>query len=302
MGYRQEVKKTLDYALALFQKHGRVRSAISPKGTPFDFPDYAVDSLPYILYSLAALKDYNLTKKYSQFLKKEIAFHFRHIIDKKTGMVKKNMFFSSMKDHAQRNSSCYDNSMLFLIQKACKKLRLKNPYMPFDYSALITKYFWTGEYFLDDLSGKNYIAGDANIFPFWTGAIKSRKMLKSCISAIKKSKLDCPFPIKYTNTKSSKKTSMFPLSIISGGYEKDTIWTHMGLLYIKLVKKIDNHSCNRYIRQYKATIEKYKNYLEVFSKEGRPFSSLLYYTDDSMIWCANFLSLMRSVANLPDKI
>ncbi len=33
--------------------------------------------------------------------------------------------------------------------------------------------------------------------------------------------------------------------------------------------------------------------LEVYDRNGKPFSTLFYHTDESMLWCANYLYLKK---------
>ncbi|MEM2916641.1 MAG: hypothetical protein QXT19_04780 [Candidatus Woesearchaeota archaeon] len=50
-----------------------------------------------------------------------------------------------------------------------------------DAEKILLKHYWTGDYFLDDLSGKEHVAGDAQVFPFWTGVIDNKKLMKKSI-------------------------------------------------------------------------------------------------------------------------
>ena len=79
------------------------------------------------------------------------------------------------------------------------------------------------------------------------------------------------------------------------GYQDDSIWTHMGPLYISLIKKIDKKLAKYYINKYTKIIEENKNYLEIFDSKGKPFKTLFYYSDESMIWAANYLTLIKEL-------
>jgi hypothetical protein len=195
-----------------------------------------------------------------------------------------------MKDQAIRDSSCYNNVMSAMLSKELNNLKLNNPFKKYNLKKIIKKNFWTGNYFLDDLSGNKYIAGDANVFPFWTGIFNDKKMLKSCIKEIRKEGLDKPFPLKYTKKNVSKKNFV---SFLVPNYESNTIWMHMGLLYVQLVKKIDKKLFNKYFRTYTKLIKKHKNFLEVFNLNGTPYQSPFYYCDESMLWAANYLALKK---------
>jgi len=297
LGYKMKVRNTLSYALEKFKEHGRVRVAISKSGKVFDFPNYAVDSLPYLLYSLQCLGDKKLVLKYKDFLNSEIRYFFNSVVNPSSGLVRQDVYFSSMKDHAKRKSACYDNCMLYLMQKACIQLKLNNPLKEYNYSKLIVGNFWTGNYFLDDLSGRKYIAGDANVFPFWTGVIKDKNMLKKSIASIMKQKLDSPLPLKYTANHGLGKLRIFDR--LAKNYEGSSIWMHMGPLYVEVVGKADKNLQKHYVERYKEMIKKYKNFPEVFNPDGGLFNMMFYYTDEGMSWCANYLTLLKKTGVKP---
>ena len=289
-GYRDEVEKTLGYALEIFSKHGAVTTTISPDHAAFDFPVYAVDSLPWLVHSLAVLGNRTLVQQYAAFLEREVERFVRRVVDEKSGLVKP-QHFSSMKDLALRKSSCYDNCMVAFLFDNLKKCGLRRPLYTFryNYTKIIKKHFWNGAYFYDDMAKKPYIAGDANIFPFYTGIFSDRKMLLSALEHIQLAGLDRPFPLKYTSRDA-------PVRFIWSewflhGYEKDAVWTHMALLYIELVRRVDVEKATFYMDAYRKVIETNKNYLEVFASHGRPFRTVFYHSDQGMLWAANYLTL-----------
>lgn len=287
LGYKKQVKSTLMYALKHYEAHGRVRTSISPRGKVFDFPMYAVDSLPYLLYCLSLLDDKKLISQYKKFLEKEIAFFISFVIDEK-GLARKTRYFSSMKDHAKRKSSCYDACMLYLMQQSLERLGFFNPLRGYDYKSLILKHYWKGSYFLDDLSGRDYIAGDAQVFPFWTGVITDKNILKRVIRTVQVNKLDQPMPLRYSNTK----PLLSYFDFFASGYEHSSIWLHMGPLWIDVVGRVDKQLQKKYLLQYKKHIDGHGNFLEVLNSDATPFKTFFYHTDDSMGWCVNYLSLV----------
>ncbi|MFH1505555.1 MAG: hypothetical protein ABIE94_01025 [archaeon] len=290
LGHKERVKQTLEYALEHYKKKGNITTSINPHGFCFDFPTYSPDSLAYMLRCLFLLKDKKLVEKYKIFLEKEAKRYFEVAIDKETGLIKKKKF-SSMKDLAVRQSSCYNNCMSFAVSAYLDKLKLKNPLKKYDFKKIIKKHFWTGEYFLDDLSGSKEITGDSNVFPFWLGVFDDKAMLKKAIASIRKVKLDVPFPLKYCRN-DLKEQEMLGTETMAKDYERDAVWMHMGPLYIEIVKRVDNKLAKKYIGQYTRVIEKHKNFLEVFGPKGEVYKTPFYYTDESMSWAANYLTLV----------
>jgi len=286
LGNKEKVRNTLKYALEKFKQNNAITVAISPKGIPFDFPYYAPDSLGYLIHSLALLKDKEIIKKYETFLNKEIE-RFQEMVIDENGIVRKDRKFSSMRDLSVRRSSCYDNCIVARLSKELKQLKLENPFKE-NYKKIIKENFWNGEYFYDDIQHNKYITGDANIAPFVFGVLDDKRILRIVIETIRKEKLDRPLPLRYSNKNIGK---FHWISNLAKKYETTTAWTHMGPMYIKLVKKVDRSLYQEYRSQYKDNIEHYGNYLEGFSEDGKIFKTLLYQADEGMLWAANYLTL-----------
>jgi len=45
------------------------------------------------------------------------------------------------------------------------------------------------------------------------------------------------------------------------------------------------------LNQYKEKIEHYGTFVEVYGKNGKPYSSLFFSADEGMVWVANYLHL-----------
>jgi len=295
LGYEAEVKQTLKYALNRFHEADQITTTITPKGKPFDFPTRAVDSIPWLIHSIKLSKLYY--GNYRDFINKEIQALFDEVINLETGLVKQNLHVSSMKDFSVRQSSCYDNCMIALLAKDLQGMTgLMNPFKDYDYAKLIVKHFWNGSYFYDDLSKQEYVAGDANIFPFVLGVAGDEDMLRSALNMIQVAGLDKPLPLKYTANRQGVK--FIRQEYFLRNYESDTIWTHMGPLYIKLMQRVDKWQADEYVKGYTKLIEKYLSYPEVLvGLEGdqdvpvKPFKTPFYTCDRGMLWAANYLTL-----------
>ncbi len=285
--YENEIHHTLRYALNRFRQHRMITTTISTLGRPFDFPEPAVDSLPWLIHSIKISKfPYH---SFKPFLNKEIQKFFELFINGQTGLVRPELHVSSIKDFAIRKSSCYDNCLTALLAHELKSMKLINPLREFDYPSLIKRHFWNGHYFHDDLSKKHYVAGDANIFPFVLGIINNEEMLKSALEQIQAAGLDEPFPLKYTAD--SRQVRFIWQEIAMMNYESNALWTHMGLLYIKLLQQVDKDRAKEEKEKYTEIIEKHRNFLEVFTAEKKPYSSPFYYCSSGMLWAANYLTL-----------
>jgi len=295
LGYRQEVVNTLGYALSVYSKKKKITQSISPQGWAFTFPNkYSPDALAFLIRGLKLANAGELVLKYQDFLNKEIKKYYNIVIDKTSGLVRSDRYFSSIKDHAKRKSSCYDNVMTAVLANDLEGMHLDNPFKKWDYSLKLVDAFWTGEYFLEDMSGSKVVCGDANVIPFWAGVIFDKVMLKRAMNSIRKEGLDRPFPLKYSSKK-PKGQKMIWQSAFASSYERDSAWPHIGLMYIKVISQVDKGMAIAYLDQYRQLIENYSNFIEVYSRDGRPYQNLFYHADDSMLWAANYLFLKRKI-------
>lgn len=285
LGYKKEVHKTLNFALNHFQKQNKVGCYINRYGKVMNFPIYAVDTLPLLLYSIDTA-NFNI-KPYKDFLNQEIQGFYKKVFNAKKGIIKEYTHFSSMKDHFIKNSSCYDNCMIALLCKEVTKLKLENPFKKYNFKKIITKHFWNGYYFNEDLTNAE-VTGDANIFPFWTSVITGKKMFKSCLGYIQTEKLDKPFPLKYTK---ENHNGQIAASIFVPTWEGDKIWPFLGLYFIEILIRFNKPLAQQYLNLYKEQIEKNQNFYELFTKKGEVYKSLFYKADHSMLWASKYLYL-----------
>lgn len=293
LGKKEWVKKTLDYALTKYKKTG-IKTAITPKGKPFDFPNkYCIDGVAYMFHVLRVLKDKELIEKHKFFLESEIYRFEKEAIDPKTGMVYKDRYYSSMKDCSLRTSSCYDNLMAAWLSEELDNLKtFNNPLKKYRLKEKVKKHFWTGEYFKNDMDRNKTITGDSNIFPFWTKVVEDKKMMKKALESLEEGGLIRPFPLKYVH-KPVKEHKMILVEKLAKNWEQDTVWSMMGMIYIDLMSKVNKKKAKGLLKKYKEKIEEYRNFLEVFDKEGKPYKSRFYICDDSMSWACMYLALAK---------
>lgn len=285
--YQKEAHQSLRYALNHFKEQSKITTTITPGGKPFNFPTYAVDSLPWLIHSIKVSKFPYYSFK--EFLNREIHKFYTTVINPHTGLVKPDLHFSSIKDFAVRKSSCYDNCMAALLAKDLKGMKLENPFEKFSYPELIKRHFWNGEYFYDDLSQQKYLAGDANLFPFVLGIINDKEMLESALKKVHEAGLDEPFPLKYTAGR--EHINFIWQETFLRNYESNALWMHMGPLYVKLLQQVDKERAKGYQEKYRELIEKHHNFLEVFDANEKPFHTPFYNCDSGMLWAANYLTL-----------
>jgi hypothetical protein len=295
LGYKEELKITVLAALDKFLAQGKITVAITPEGVAFNFPDcQSIDSLAYFIRTLRLCDCRNLTDEQKKFLNSEITRVITTTVDMNTGLIKKDIHISAMKDHAIRESSMYDNTMLAVISEETDKLGIENPLKNFNYPSILIENFWSGAYFYDDMKKAQIVTGDSNIIPFWTGIIKDHRLLEQTIKSIQTAGLDNPFPLKYVSSP-RKELKMVWTEYLVPGWEQDTIWSMMGLMYIEILAKIDRQKAVKHLETYKKIIEENKTFVELFDKNGKPYKSLFYAADEGMIWACMFAALSRRI-------
>ena len=128
LGYKKEVERTLQFALTCYSRENRVSTTITKGGKCFDVFSYSPDTLAFLLYSLRVSKNNDLIEIYKPFLEQQIQYFYDTVVDKETGLVRKDENFSSIKDNAKRRSSCYDNCCLAVVAREAVALGLSSPF------------------------------------------------------------------------------------------------------------------------------------------------------------------------------
>ena len=299
IGYAARVRKTLQYALGRFERHGRMTVAIGPDGTPFDyFLPSGPETVALFLYACDKSRNIDLLMKHKAFLQKEIDRIVHACIDSATLLPRVDRSFSTIRDHAKRKAPCYDAIMIALLAREAHHLGFRFPYDEKKIVDAIRTRYWNGAYFFQDLNRQDVVAGDANVFPFWTGLFTDREVRTRVITSICAAKLDDPLPLRYVSPHDARreKTKLSWVDLLAPDYETTSLWAHLGLAYVRVLAEDDPARARAHLAQYETLIEKYRTFLEVYEEyEGGvvPFSRLLYASDEGMLWCANWLALTR---------
>ncbi|MFC1722840.1 hypothetical protein ACFL0V_01745 [Nanoarchaeota archaeon] len=288
LGQKQQMIATMKYALGKYSIGG-IKTAINPGGNPFNFPNYyCIDGVAYVFHVLRLLKDEDLIDDYREFLTGEVARFVKEVMDKDIGMVRKDRYFSSQRDHSLRSSSCYDNTMVAFLDKELSLLKFDNPLKEFRMKKRVKEEFWTGDYFKNESSDET-VTGDSNVVPFWTGVFDDKKMIRKMIGTVRKEGLDKPFPLKYVHKVVPHKTVGAEMFVKD--WEQDTVWAMMGMMFVDVVSLVDKNQAKKYLKQYTQVIKRYGNFLEVYDNSGNPFETMWYSCDDSMSWASMYLGL-----------
>lgn len=300
-GFEKELRTSIKWALNIYSKNKQITTTIFKEKYPLDIYAYASDSLPFLLHALLVSVMEDEILKYKDFLNEEIK-RFAHLLfDFKTGLVKRKLYISGAKDCVRRDSSMYDNTMVAWLSELIDKCGvLENPWKGMNLKENIREKFWMENYFLEDLSGAEWISSDANVWPFWCGVFDDKQMLEASLDMLIREMVDQPLPIKYSAKKHPERELFIP-RIFTPNYQGDTIWPQIGMAYISLVKKVYTGLAMQYLGAYTKLIKHYCNFIELYEDKNAseeippvPYSGRfgLYTADEGMIWAAMYLDLV----------
>ena len=246
-----------------------------------------------------------LIQQYSEILQFHIKEFLEKVIDSKTQLVRKDIFLSGTRDHIKRESAFYDNVVTWATVKLASELNIhkvsKNELIK--WKNHIIKNFWNEEegIFIDDLTKEskvnNIFCADSLVIlitRFLDPVIKEdRNKLERIIVYVKKNNLDFPFPLLYAKKDQPKK--MYLISrILFPSYIGESIFSHWGIEFIKLVILVNNYNknyvqdINKYFKDYNDQIIRYGGYPEIYDKKGNLFRTFLYRSALHTGWIINF--------------
>lgn len=292
LGYRQQARECLTWALEHYEKAGHIATTIFPGKQAVDIYTYSSDSLPFVLYALEKLDAEDLRKRFRTLLTREISLYYIKVFDSKAGRPRGDRMFSSVKDTMEFTGTCYTHTMVtWLGELLSRAQELPNPYRRFKLREKLIEQFWTGEFFKNDaFTDPPLCSGDANFWPFWCGIVDNPKeKLKQSVEAVQKAGLDKPFPLKYHPERFPDLELAAQRAVIPN-YQGDAIWTFFTPLWIELIGDVDPEAASGYIARYNDLLAEYGTWVEVFSPDGSgPLKGRFGYGSDSgMLWAANW--------------
>ncbi|MEK7188751.1 MAG: hypothetical protein AAB685_02780, partial [Patescibacteria group bacterium] len=201
MGFTSQARQNLAWAAEVFASNGSIGTTVLGGDTIVDFWNFSADSLPLFLRSLKKAGTHELARKYKHFLNSEIERYFDEVFDPSTLLVKKENY-STPKDVITRKRTCVANAFMVYLQQTLQTDYpfLANPFADKDLLTSFIETYWVekdGFFKNDAQDDRVFLSADANVIPYWLGVVKDKKMHLASINAIRKEKLDQPFPLKY---------------------------------------------------------------------------------------------------------
>ncbi len=326
------------YALDAFSQKNTLTTTVVPTGPqavaltevhPGSVPSdtlygilYALDGLarsspadaPYKIQTVETVQD--LLKERRGDLQKLLTIYLQQVQDPTTGLVKKDAHLAAARDGVTRESSFYDNVILWKTLKLANDLGVQ----PRSESELenmrhqiLTNYWDDVEgHFKDDLrdhpARANYSSDWLIALP--TGFLspqhgKDLPYLEKSIDFIRREGVAKPFPIKYQAALSAKDVPWAVKTFVPN-YGGDAIWSYWGAQYMTLLADLSSqNNTQNYAQEAKDAIKIYKEKMsethgfpETFTANGDFLQNSVYKSIRQTGWVVQFETAEQKVNKL----
>jgi hypothetical protein len=202
------------------------------------------------------------------------------------------------RDTVVNRCNAFGNSMVALLAMTLVDLGwdVPDPMKPLALApqTILLDHFWDARGFFRDSPGDATPSGEGNIWPFWTGVITDPSVLRQALTTLEQQGYADPYPLKYEPIRKPQIEPLFVRTFMPD-YQGATVWTSLGSMYLQLLNTLDPAQARREAEAYRAWIERDGTFWEVIDDEtGERYSStLLTHSDESMLWSAIFLDLLR---------
>jgi hypothetical protein len=306
--HRRRLVASLARALAGWERHGsHITTTFHPGGYPADVYAYGVDSLPFFLAALRAVGADGdaLVARHRAWLGVEVERFAALVVDPATGLQRSDRTFSAHRDTVTNRSNAYGNSMVALLSRTIASKPEWGLHDPLarhfpggDFGRLLREHFWMpARGCFRDALGSDETTGEANVWPFWTGAVDCPVMLAVALATLSREGFCDPHPLRYT-TRPTPTSEVWLVRHFLPDYQGSSVWTSIGAIYLALLRTVDPERAAVETARYSAWIERDGTYWEVLGADGGCWRGRggLMLGEESMLWGAIFLDHLRSPA------
>lgn len=271
----------IDYMIRESFRLGRVPSCFTARHG-FDMPWYRGDNLPFLLHSLHEVVKWtgdsrvlDENRPALQWLLDE--YERTHFED---GLVSREVTGDWM-DTILRPSSTFNNLCALRMLNVADALGLSHKEDPGKFARRVLDARWRGDHFTD-YAGTEEPGVDAGVAALYF-ELFDRATREALIRYFEASDMVKPFPIRVTKRDYDVRL-MPPLTRFSQKYHR-SVWLHMGLMYINGLKRA-GHDVSRYKSELDDMIMKYRNVVEAFDEDGRPYQTLFHSSEVGLTMAA----------------
>lgn len=241
------------------------------KGSSYDTPYRRADNLPWLFYmldELGELEDMEKRPKLKRLYENWIEENF----DKHRAMVKTEVKGDWM-DTILRPSSTYNNLCALKLFRLAERLGFKS--YAKELEEALFKSRWTGSYFKDFEGSGDWISGDANAIALYF-QLFDESIRNKIADALEASGLLEPIPIKVRP--GYYEPELWGLLTALNPTYHSSAWLHIGLMVLNGFKAL-GRDYQRYKKSVDDAVMLYRNFLEVFDENGKPWHTPFHVTE-----------------------
>jgi hypothetical protein len=307
--------QSLAYGMVAMQQLKRPVTTLSPISShgvlAINIYDYPSDSMFGMLDTLQRLEADPATKQAAQMLQQQyhggmLAAYQNYLAtvrDPRTGLVRSSIHLSGARDAAQRQSSFYDNVVLWRTEQLATQLgfdHVTDQALSQLHQRMLSRYWDNAQgHFIDDVSPGNQHSYSSDwLIALPTGFLNPQHAddlakLRRISSYIDQQHLASPLPIRYT-TSSQMHENIF-VKLFAGSYGNTAIWSYWGNLYITMQidlyqqthQPIYAQHAQTAIAGWKATITRDQGWPETLNSHGKLLENLFYESIRRNGWVIN---------------
>ncbi len=289
LGFSDRLEASLAWALDAWARTGRVTTTIFGGRRAADVFAPGCDSLPLLLRALEAGACERLVDRHGHWLGREVERYAREVIDPRTWLVRADRRFSSHRDTVPSGSNCYANTMLAVMDGVLRRTGWFASPVAQSAGERLVDHFWQGDHFSDQPDA-DIATGDANVFPFWLGAVPDSLGLDRALAALDGAGLTRPLPLRYAFRRNRHAEDPVQRLFVPD-YQGTSIWSSLGAIYLQIQARVDPGAARAGLAAYARLSERDGTLREVYTETLEPYRGRLgiFLADEGMLWAAILL-------------
>lgn len=290
LGHKDEVRRTLNWAMLHYMEVGHVTLCIDSRGNTFNAPArQAIDALPWLLHALV-VSDYELRPIERSFLDAHLYRYIDKFLDPSTGDLRAGVRYAEMRDAINYDRSAYAMTMIARMSICAKKLELDFPFDAEIYRKILHEKYWNGRYFKADRS-VNAWSSECGLMPFHLGIITDTDKANSTLDYIRETGYEKVYPLQYCKQDDEFDHRFGMGKWLMPEYQGTSIWTWHGTFYLHVLKEYKRPEYAEEYAKFEKLILRHRTFPELLNADGTWYKVPIYSGDPGMIWAALFLDL-----------
>ncbi len=290
LGFGDNVRHTLNWALLHYMKADHVTLCIDRAGNTFNAPaKKSIDALPWLLHSLV-VSEYKLRPMEITFLNQRLKNYTKTYLFPESGDLRRRIRYAELRDAVNYDRSAYSITLIARLSVCAKQLGLEFAYDVSIYQKILEEKYWNGRFFKADRA-TNAWSSECGLMPFHLGIIDDTQKAASTFDYLDETGYETLYPLEY-----SKDWEKFHFRFGMGkfmmpNYTGTTIWTWHGTFYLHSLERFKRPEYDEQYAKFEKLIERHGTYPELVNQDGTWYKAPFYKADPGMVWAALFLSL-----------